>query len=112
MHTSPCEVCLLKSCCSEICDKQMAFTAERFLRLSKYMNLKKGYEKENEEFAILMGDIWDINQKICERRSQPMHYDKKFSKQRDIILEKMKNETPGINNLFCLLLFEKFDISL
>jgi hypothetical protein len=110
MYDLPCDICLLKPCCSYLCDKQIEFTAERFIRLSLYLNLKEGYERENKIFTTLMQKIWDTNQEITQRRSTPIDYNIKFHKYVKIISEKINNEKTGINDLFCILLFEKFDI--
>lgn len=116
-HISPCAECLVRPCCTMICDIKIYFTAERMIRLSKYKKIDHDELMSMETFQHLMTDIWSENISISRRKSNlDMDVDGELQLKFDIAKIQIKKEifkkTRYHNTKFCHSLFRKFNTRL
>jgi len=99
---SPCENCLIFSCCSLICDEKINFTAEHYVRFKTFF--RSGLD--DERLRSVMKNIWKENQIIGDRcvnrgLNREAASEPKFSKALYRIEREIKEEPQNFNALYC-----------
>ena len=71
MKTNPCELCLVKPCCTELCDKKSEYTEEAisFLcRLAKNIYKKNGKKRIN--ISKLLTSSYNEAVEVCDANNK------------------------------------------